>query len=93
MAALNPDVLATMTQLVTDMQIDLGLDGPSPRSRPLGRVARAQPLIHHAGTFTTQATALPFDAYCISSQPASLHALPRHAVEGPVSAALRSVQK
>jgi len=67
-AALNPDVLATMTQLVTDMQNDLGLDGPSPRSRPLGRVAHAQPLIHHDGTFTTQATALPFDAYCISSQ-------------------------
>lgn len=62
-AALNPDVLATMTQLVTDMQNDLGLDGPSPRSRPLGRVAHAQPLIHHDGTFTTQATALPFNAY------------------------------
>jgi hypothetical protein len=31
------------------MADDLGLDGPAPGSRPLGKVATAQPLIDHDG--------------------------------------------
>ncbi len=48
-AAANPDIIAKLAALVAAMKDDLGLDGPAPGSRPLGRVENPQPLIGHDG--------------------------------------------
>lgn len=44
-AAQHPEVLAKLQALVAGMKNDLGLDGPAPGSRELGRVKEARPLI------------------------------------------------
>lgn len=44
-AARHPDVVARLQALVAAMKDDLGLDGPAPGSRELGRVSEARPLI------------------------------------------------
>lgn len=44
-AATHPAVVAQLQALVSTMQSDLGLDGPAPGSRPIGRVENARPLI------------------------------------------------
>ena len=41
----NPEVVAQLQALVAIMKEDLGLDGPAPGSRELGRVNNPQPLI------------------------------------------------
>ena len=41
----NPEVVAQLQDLVVIMKQDLGLDGPAPGSRELGRVNNPQPLI------------------------------------------------
>lgn len=41
----NPEVVAQLQALVVIMKQDLGLDGPAPGSRELGRVNNPQPLI------------------------------------------------
>ena len=41
----NPEVVAELQALVAIMKEDLGLDGPAPGSRELGRVSNPQPLI------------------------------------------------
>ncbi len=48
-AAANPEVVKTLYGLVAAMKDDLGLDGPAPGSRELGKVDNAQPLIGHDG--------------------------------------------
>ena len=48
-AAANPEVVTQLEALVTAMKDDLGLDGPAPGSRALGRVNNPQPLIGHDG--------------------------------------------
>jgi arylsulfatase A len=48
-AAANPDVVEKLEGLVAAMKDDLGLDGPAPGSRKLGKVKDAQPLIDRAG--------------------------------------------
>ncbi|MHB8898723.1 MAG: sulfatase family protein [Thermoguttaceae bacterium] len=49
LAAANPAVVAELEALVAAMKDDLGLDGPAPGSRPLGKVENAQPLIGQDG--------------------------------------------
>lgn len=44
-AAANPEVVKKLEGLVAAMKNDLGLDGPAPQGRELGRVKGAQPLI------------------------------------------------
>ena len=44
-AATHSAVVAQLQALVSTMQSDLGLDGPAPGSRPVGRVENARPLI------------------------------------------------
>ena len=41
------------------MKDDLGLEGIGPGCRPLGKVANAQPIIDHDGTFRTDLAAPP----------------------------------
>ena len=45
----NPAVVAQLEALVAAMKDDLGLDGPAPGSRALGRVENPQPLISPDG--------------------------------------------
>ena len=45
----NPAVVAKLEALVAAMKDDLGLDGPAPGSRALGRVENPQPIIGHDG--------------------------------------------
>ncbi len=45
----NPDVVKRLQSLAEGMKGDLGLDGIGPGCRPLGRVDKAQPLIHQDG--------------------------------------------
>jgi arylsulfatase A len=49
-AATNPEIVEKLQGLVEAMKSDLGLDGPAPGSRALGKVENAQPLIGHDGT-------------------------------------------
>ena len=44
-AAAHPTVVAELQALVAAMKDDLGLDGPAPGSRPVGRVENPRPLI------------------------------------------------
>jgi len=48
-AAAHPEIVAKLEALVARMKDDLGLDGLSPGSRPLGKVETAAPLIGHDG--------------------------------------------
>jgi arylsulfatase A len=48
-AAQHPHIVAQLEALIAAMKDDLGLDGPAPGSRPLGKVAEPRPLIHHDG--------------------------------------------
>ncbi|MDZ4689209.1 MAG: sulfatase [Planctomycetaceae bacterium] len=48
-AAAHPETVAQLQRLVAAMQDDLGLDGPAPGSRELGKMPQALPLINHAG--------------------------------------------
>ncbi len=45
----NPDLVKKLQSLADRMKGDLGLDGIGPGCRPLGRVDKAQPLIHQDG--------------------------------------------
>jgi arylsulfatase A-like enzyme len=45
----NPDEVKRLLALADQMKEDLGLDGTGPGCRPLGRVAKAQPVIDHDG--------------------------------------------
>jgi arylsulfatase A len=49
-AADHPAVVKKLEGLMAAMEPDLGLDGPAPGSRPLGRVEKPQPLIGRDGT-------------------------------------------
>ena len=51
MAADHPEEVERLRGLADQMKDDLGLDGIGPGCRPLGRVADAQPIISHDGTF------------------------------------------
>lgn len=48
-AAAHPEIVAKLEALVARMKDDLGLDGPSPGSRLLGKIETAAPLIGHDG--------------------------------------------
>jgi arylsulfatase A len=48
-AAQHPEIVARLEKLVTQMQADLGTNGPAPGSRPLGKVANPQPIIGYDG--------------------------------------------
>lgn len=48
-AAANPETVRQLAALVAAMKDDLGLDGPAPGFRELGKVPNAQPLIGHDG--------------------------------------------
>ena len=54
-ASANPDVVRRLQALANSMKNDLGLEGIGPGCRPLGRVAKAEPLIHHDGTVRSNA--------------------------------------
>jgi len=45
----NPDVVKRLVALADQMKDDLGLDGTGPGCRPLGRVAKTQPVIDQDG--------------------------------------------
>lgn len=49
-ASNNPEIVQKLTVLAAAMKDDLGLDGPAPGSRELGKVTNAQPLINRDGT-------------------------------------------
>jgi len=49
----HPDIVARLEKLVSQMQDDLGVSGPAPGSRPLGKVENPQPLIGHDGKVRT----------------------------------------
>ena len=44
-AAGNPDIVAKLESLVAEMKGDLGVDGPAPGSRALGKVENPAPII------------------------------------------------
>ena len=46
----NPEVVKRLHVLAEKMDSDLGVNSIGPGCRPLGRVANAEPLIHHDGT-------------------------------------------
>lgn len=48
-AAANPEVVAKIRALIDAMKDDLGLDGPAPGSRELGKASDPQPIIGHDG--------------------------------------------
>ncbi len=48
-AAEHPETAAQLQTLVDAMKGDLGLDGPAPGSRALGKVEHAEPLIGFDG--------------------------------------------
>jgi arylsulfatase A len=48
-AAQHPEVVSRLEKRVVDMKDDLGIRGPASGSRPLGKVANAQPLIGYDG--------------------------------------------
>ena len=48
-AAANPAIVQKLRSLVDAMKGDLGLDGPAPGSRELGKVEHAQPIIGYDG--------------------------------------------
>lgn len=48
-AATHPDVVARLQALAQTMESDLGLRTVGPGCRPLGRVAKPEPLINHQG--------------------------------------------
>lgn len=48
-ASQHPHVVARLEKLVADMKNDLGVSGPAPGSRPLGKVTEAQPIIRQDG--------------------------------------------
>jgi arylsulfatase A len=48
-AAKHPEIVKELQSLVSAMAGDLGLDGPAPGSRELGKVSHAQPLIDQDG--------------------------------------------
>ena len=52
-AAQHPEVVARLEKLVAQMKDDLGLSGPAPGSRPLGKVEKPEPLIGFDGTVRT----------------------------------------
>ncbi len=52
-AAAHPEIVQRLQKLANKMEDDLGLEGIGPGCRPLGKVANAQPIIDHDGTFRT----------------------------------------
>jgi arylsulfatase A len=54
-AAANPEIVARLQALAKAMDTDLGLTAVGPGSRPLGRVAKPEPLIHPDGTVRADA--------------------------------------
>jgi arylsulfatase A len=52
-AAANPEIVERLRSLANKMNDDLGLEGIGPGCRPLGKVAKAQPIISHDGTVRT----------------------------------------
>jgi arylsulfatase A len=48
-AAQHPGIVARLEKLAAQMKDDLGVSGPAPGSRPLGKVENPQPLIGHDG--------------------------------------------
>ena len=49
LAAAHPELVAKLVALAAGMKDDLGLDGPAPGSRALGRVETPHPIIGHDG--------------------------------------------
>ncbi|HVX62915.1 MAG TPA: sulfatase [Pirellulales bacterium] len=56
-AAAHPEIVLRLQKLAKKMKDDLGLEGIGPGCRPLGKVANAQPIIDHDGTFRTDLAA------------------------------------
>ena len=50
LAATNPVIVTKLQAMADAMKDDLGLDGPSAASRPLGKVDAGKPIINHDGT-------------------------------------------
>ncbi len=48
-AAQHPEIVARLEKLVAAIETDLGLSGPAPGSRPLGKVEKARPIIGFDG--------------------------------------------
>lgn len=61
-AAANPEIVQRLQKLANKMKDDLGIEGIGPGCRPLGKVAKAQPIIRHDGTFRTDLGAQPSEA-------------------------------
>jgi arylsulfatase A len=59
LAAAHPEIVQRLQNLANIMKGDLGLEGIGPGCRPLGKVANAQPIIDHDGTFRTDLAAPP----------------------------------
>jgi arylsulfatase len=49
LARQHPDIVARLEKLVANMKDDLGISGPAPGSRPLGKVDKPQPIIGFDG--------------------------------------------